>query len=111
MRIKEIKKIKNREKAIKLLRLGKIKGDDIVILWQYTGLAWLNPIITTVNDNGCDIETILDDIYYNISDNDEIPFPLYDIEEIDDIYLYENYIPINGGEYYTHMISHVEKFD
>jgi len=108
MRITEIKKIEDMEKAVKLLRSGKIKGDDIVILWQYTGLAWLNPIITTVNNRG-DIETILDDIYNNISNKDEMPFPLYDIEEIEDIYLYEDYIPINGGEYYTDTILWVEE--
>ena len=108
MRITEIKKIEDMEKAVKLLRSGKIKGDDIVILWQYTGLAWLNPIITTVNNRG-DIETILDDIYNNISNKDEMSFPLYDIEEIEDIYLYEDYIPINGGEYYTDTILWVEE--
>ena len=111
MRIKEIKKIKDREKAIELFRSGKVKGDNIVILWQYTGIAWLNPIITTDN-NMCDIVTILDNIYYNISNDNDLPFPLYDIDEIDKIddrYLYENYLPINGGEYYTDMISHVEK--
>lgn len=111
MRISEIKMIKDREKAVELLRSGKVKGDNIVILWQYTGLAWLNPIITTDN-NRCDIVTMLDNIYYNISNDNDLPFPLYDIDEIDaidDRYLYESYLPINGGEYYTNMISHIER--
>ena len=110
MRITEIKKIENHERAYQLIKNGKMKFEcPILILHQATGFYWTRPLIVEGVDGDC-LEYLMNELFNKYND-DEMPFPLYDIEEIEDIYLYEDYIPINGGEYYTNMISHVEKFD
>lgn len=116
MRIKEIKKIKDHEKAYRLIKEGKVKFDcPIIILHQATGFYFTRPLIVEGKKAGC-LNELMDKLFnqYNI---DELPFPIYTynevIEDIGEIgyedYLYEHYFPLNGGEYYSNTILWVEE--
>ena len=115
MRIKEIKKIDNHKLARKLIKEGKIKFNcDVIILHQNIGFYWLNPIVTE-GGRFSDILELIDNIYNNYPKN-KLPYRLYTYDEvIDNIgvdgfdnYLFECYLPVNGGEYYTDVIEYVE---
>lgn len=116
MRIKEIKKIKNHEKAYQLIKKGKIKFDcPILILYQNTGFYFTRPLIVEGVRGEC-LDYLMDELFNKYND-DEMPFPLYSFDDvIDDIgeigyeeYLYEHYFPLNGGEYYTDNILEIEE--
>lgn len=117
MRIKEIKKIKDHEKAYQLIKKGKLKFDcPILILHQATGFYWTRPLIVEGVKGEC-LDYLMNELFNQYNDNDELPFPLYSFDEvISDIgeigyeeYLYEHYFPLNGGEYYTDTILWVEE--
>ena len=116
MIIKEIKKIKDHEKAYQLIKNDKIKFDcPILVLHQATGFYYTRPLIVEGVKGDC-LSYLMDQLFeqYNI---DELPFPIYTYEEvIENIgeeayneYLYDFYMPLNGGEYYTDIILWVEE--
>ena len=116
MVIKEIKKIKDHWAAYKLIKKGKIKFDcPILILHQATGFYYTRPLIVEGVKGDC-IEYLMNELYSQYND-DEVPFPLYTYEDvINDIgeeayneYLYDFYMPLNGGEFYTDTILWVEE--
>lgn len=115
MRIKEIKKIKDHEKAYQLIKEGKIKFDcPILILHQATGFYFTRPLIVEGVKGEC-LDYLMNKLFNQY--DDEMPFPIYTYQEvIEDIreigyenYLYEYYFPLNGGEYYTNNILWIEE--
>ena len=115
MVIKEIKKIKDHEKAYQLIKKGKIKFNcPILILHQATGFYYTRPLIVEGVKGDC-LSYLMEDLFsrYNI---DELPFPIYTqqevlevMEDIGDEYLFEYYFPLNGGEFYTDAILWIEE--
>lgn len=70
-----------------------------------TGLAWTAPIVLDCDIRG-DLMKAIDD-YYHEHGKDGFPVRLYELHELDgeDV---NDYIPINGGQYWIQGISHVE---
>lgn len=109
MKVTQIDYIKDHNKAAGMIKSGKIKTNDVVIIWLETGSAWLRPVVVE-GSYMMDLIDLLDSVYYTY-DNDDMPFPLYTLEEVEEYMGDINYIPINGGEYYTdpvHYIDYVE---
>ena len=116
MIIKEIKKIKDHEKAYQLIKKGKIKFNcPVLILHQATGFYYTRPLIVEGVKNEC-IQYLMDELY-NQYKHSGLPFPVYSLNEVlEDIgeeayneYLYDFYMPLNGGEFYTDTILWVEE--
>lgn len=116
MRVREIKKIKNHWTAYKLLKSGKIKFDcPILVLHQATGFYYTRPLVVEGVQGEC-LEYLMNELYSQYNNDDEIPFPIYTqqevlevMEDIGDEYLFEYYFPLNGGEYYTDVILWIEE--
>jgi len=72
----------------------------------FTGSGFYVPTVVVDNEINDDLIAILDELHERC----ELPVPLYTLEELeeegDDL---DNYIPINGGEYYIDMIERVEE--
>ena len=115
MRIKEIKKIEDHEKAYQLIKEGKIKFDcPIIILHQATGFYFTRPLIIEGVQGEC-LEYLMNELFDQYK-HDEMPFPIYTYDEVIEVienigieYLFEYYFPLNGGQYYTDCILWIEE--
>lgn len=118
MIITEIKDIHNHRLAYDILKAGKLKFDcDIVVIHLSSGFYWTNPIITEGSSRD-DVLELLDGVYWSYS-NKDMPFTLYTYEDVIECigvagyknYLYEEFTPLNGGEYYTTNIVGIEDLE
>lgn len=114
MIITELKQPITNKDIIRKAQLGKIKIQDGMVIYFNTGLFW-NRGVLVQGYEGCDLIESIDSIYNSNPDilrlwtYEEI-LELYNGKWLDDI-IDENFIAVNGGEYYTDMINNVQFTD
>lgn len=72
-------------------------------IYLHSGFA-LCPYIEVEGDGQSDLLQLIDNY---VSEGGDLPVPKYSLDEISEEEA-EEYIPINGGEYYIRGIAHVE---
>lgn len=109
MIIKELFIPINSNDMIREVRSGRLKIKDACIMYFNTGTAWLNGVMVQGRE-GEDLIELIDWIYTRGTFGDELV--LYSMEEILEQgmgdYIYDYYIGVNGGEYFTDMIDSIE---
>ena len=72
----------------------------------FTGSGFYVPTVVVDNEINDDLIAILDELHERC----ELPVPLHEPQElIEEGFDLDDYIPINGGEYYIDMVERVEE--